>query len=611
MRIRHLPETLINQIAAGEVIERPAAAVKELVENALDAESTKIEVSIRDGGKSLIIVKDNGYGMNNEELIACLDRHATSKLPDDDLLNIKHMGFRGEALPSIAAVSRMKILTRERGGDGWEVSVSGGRKEEPAPSSHPEGTQVEIRDLFYATPARLKFMKTERAEYMAVKDTLVRLAMAFPHVSFRFVHDDKEVFHYPAVLDAQARLSKILGKEFGDNCMQIEARRESLNLSGYASLPTLHRGTGQYQYLFVNHRPVHDKLLRGCVRAAYADVLARDRHPIVALFLDVPSEEVDMNVHPAKSEVRFKDPALVRGLIITALKQALYEGGFKASSSVSQSALGTLSAANSGGPSLPYRKGSSPSVPMSYATPYNAGRHASYGNLAEAPSAGFESQMDWRAEMAPAARHEMPEAEVVTEAQSFPLGAARAQIHENYIVAQSEDGLVIIDQHAAHERLVYERFKAQMDERGIEKQGLLVPEIVQMDEDAAERLLAKADELAKFGLELDAFGSGAIAVQAIPALLGAKANIQGLVKDLADEITEMDQANGLSERLNEILSTMACHGSVRSGRRMNTEEMNALLRQMEATPYSGQCNHGRPTYVELKLSDIEKLFGRK
>lgn len=598
MRIRHLPETLVNQIAAGEVIERPAAAVKELVENAIDAESTRIEITIRDGGKSLIVISDDGYGMNREELEAAIERHATSKLPGDDLLNIKHMGFRGEALPSIAAVARVKISTREKGGEAWEMNIAGGKKDAPHPSGHPKGTQIEVRDLFYATPARLKFMKTERAEYMAVKDVITRLAMAFPHIGFRLLHDDKAVLSYePAT--PQERLAKILGREFGENALRIDTDREGIKISGFAGLPTLNRGTNQFQYLFVNGRPVKDRLITGCVRAAYADVLARDRHPMVALFLDLPAEEVDVNVHPAKAEVRFRDPGLVRGLIISALKHALHDGGQRASSSVSQQALGRLNPANmSGGPSLPLHRGASPAVPRGYAYGY-AG-----GNLAENIQPSYAAL----SEMAPQAKtDEMPQ----TQNISFPLGAARAQIHENYIVAQTENGLVIVDQHAAHERLVYERFKAQIAERGIEKQGLLTPEIIELGDTQAELLLKHADQLAKLGLEIEAFGAGAVAVQSVPAILGQKADIHSLIRDLADEVLDNEETQGLEERINEILSTMACHGSVRSGRRMNTEEMNALLRQMEATPLSGQCNHGRPTYIELDLKDIEKLFGRK
>ncbi len=604
MRIRYLPDTLINQIAAGEVIERPFAAVKELVENAIDAGAGRIDVTIADGGKSQIIVSDDGHGMSREELLASVDRHATSKLKGNDLLNIAHMGFRGEALASIASVARVSITTKMCDGEAWEINVEGGKKGEAAPSSHSQGTQIAVRDLFYATPARLKFMKSERAEFMAVKDTLQRLAMAHHKIAFKLIHNGKEAFHYPAVLDSQSRLAKILGREFGENAIAIEAEREGLTLSGFAGLPTLHRATSQYQYLFVNGRPVRDKLLHGCVRAAYADVLHGGRHPMLALFLDVPREEVDVNVHPAKAEVRFQDPGLVRGLIISALKHALHEHGTKTSSSVSMAALGKFTPANHETPSLPLHRGSGAAVPRNYAT-------GSYGNLAENIQAAYAPQESLIPQEAPTARAETFAQPLTEEEQRFPLGAARAQLHENYIIAQTADGMVIVDQHAAHERLVYERFKAQMSESGIEKQGLLSPEIIQMEDSEAERLLGFSDALAGLGLEIEPFGAGAIAVQAIPALLGAKPDLDSLIRDLADEIIERNTAQGLEERLNEVLSTMACHGSVRSGRRMNIDEMNALLRQMEATPLSGQCNHGRPTSITLSLADIEKLFGRR
>lgn len=590
MRIRHLPETLINQIAAGEVIERPAAAVKELAENSIDAGATKIEIDIRDGGKSLIVVSDNGHGMGRDDLIAALDRHATSKLPGEDLLNIHTMGFRGEALPSIAAVSRMKISTREQGDEAWEIEIAAGKKGDPAPSSHPSGTKIEIRDLFYATPARLKFMKSERAEYMAVKDSVSRLAMAAPHIAFRLTHDGASSLNLPGTADARERLAAILGRDFGENSLSIKAERENISLTGYAGLPTLHRATMQYQYLFVNGRPVRDKLLNGCVRAAYMDVLAQGRHPVVALFLDLPAEHVDVNVHPAKLEVRFRDPAMIRSLIIGALKHALHQGGMQSSTAASGAALQSFQ-----------RQGSFRPQAASYAPVSSAARHA----LAESARPFYTVQMD----LAPSARAEAPPEE--SPALSYPLGAARAQIHENYIIAQNEEGLVIVDQHAAHERLVYERFKAQMEERGIEKQGLLTPEIVDLDEKPAQSLLELAPTLARLGLEIEPFGSGAVAVQAIPALLAGRADISRLIRDLADEIAHDDHTDGLERRMHMLLSTMACHGSVRSGRRLNAEEMNALLRQMETTPRAGQCNHGRPTYIALKLSDIEKLFGRK
>lgn len=602
MRIRYLPENLINQIAAGEVIERPAAAVKELVENAIDAGATFITIDIRSGGKESIVIADDGHGMSRDELSAAVDRHATSKLPSDDLLNIQHFGFRGEALASIASVASMSIKTREKDGEAWELEVKNGKKSEPSPSSHPKGTQIEISDLFSLTPARLKFLKTERAEFGAIKDTITRLAMANHNISFTLTHDGKKSLNLPATLDQRARLSSLLGKEFGENSFEIETEREGIQLSGYASLPTLHRGTGQYQYLFVNGRAVKDKLLTGAVRGAYADVLHRGRHPIVALFVDLNSEDVDVNVHPAKAEVRFKDPAIVRGMIVSALKHGIHEHGFQTSSTVSDFALDKLKPANEAyTPSLPMSRGSNPAVPR-YFNPVPPRQMAEAAQNFYAPDASPIGTI------APSARAE----EISTESpeQDYPLGAARAQIHENYIIAQSENGLVIVDQHAAHERLVYERFKAQVEERGIEKQGLLTPEIVELGEVGQERLLKHRDVLSKLGLDLEPFGAGAIAVQSIPSLLGGRVDVQNLIQNLADDLAEHDHAGGLEERLNEVLSTMACHGSIRSGRRMNADEMNALLRQMEATPLSGQCNHGRPTYVELNLKDIEKLFGR-
>lgn len=599
MRIRHLPETLVNQIAAGEVVERPASALKELVENSIDAGARSIDITIRDGGKSLLIVRDDGSGMSAEELIAATDRHATSKLPDDDLVHIEHLGFRGEALPSIGAVSRLKIESRTEGAnEAWGIEVQGGKKSEPFPSAQVKGTSVEIRDLFYATPARLKFMKSERSEYTAVKDTVQRIAMANPHIAFKLSNDDKTVIQLPAeqgdLLDQRrGRLSAILGKDFGDNSVPVLAERDFITVSGYAGLPTLSRGTAQYQFLFVNGRPVKDRLILGCVRAAYRDLLHGDRHPMVVLYLDCKPEEVDVNVHPAKAEVRFRDPGHVRGLIITALKHALAEAGMRTSSTISMQALSSLK------PQTPY----TPALPLNRGPSYSS---YSASSLAEKP---HESYTPMPSTALPQARFEEHIEE--EKAPEYPLGAARAQIHENYIVAQTEGGLVIVDQHAAHERLVYERFKAQMADGGIASQGLLTPEIIDLDDTDAARILEQADFFKTLGLEIEAFGSGSIAVNAIPAILSGRAEIQKLIKDLADELAEHNTADGLENRLNDILSTMACHGSVRSGRRLNADEMNALLRQMEQTPNSGHCNHGRPTYIQLDLKDIEKLFGRR
>jgi DNA mismatch repair protein MutL len=631
MRIRYLPDHLVNQIAAGEVIERPAAAVKELVENSIDAGACRIDIDIRAGGKSLISISDDGCGMTRDEMIAALDRHATSKLPDDDLLDIQFMGFRGEALPSIASVSRVKIATRPtpsplksavadssplplpmngereggyRGaGEGqtaWEITAEGGRKSDPIPSAHPSGTKIEVRDLFYATPARLKFLKTDRAEYMAVKNTIAHISMAHPHIAFRLTHDGTTALNLPAVDHAADRLSAILGADFKSSAMTIKAIREDVNLIGFASLPTYHRGTAQYQYLFVNGRAVRDKLLNACVRVAYADVLARDRHPVLALFLNLPATEVDVNVHPAKAEVRFRDAGMIRSLVIGALKHALHENGARASGTNSASMLSSLRTQGTVHPFTP-----NPSSFPVYSSNPGIGRNDSvWGNLAESV------QMDWGGEIAPSARIDETH-EIVQPEQTFPLGAARAQIHENYIISQNQNGLVIVDAHAAHERLVYERLKAQMETSGIQKQLLLTPDIVEMDDGAMHEILNHAEDLGKLGMEVESFGPGALAVRSVPAILGARADVKSILHDLADELTEHETAMGLREKINAVLSTMACHGSVRTGRRMNSDEMNALLRGMESTPMSGQCNHGRPTYIELSLNDIEKLFGRK
>lgn len=587
MRIRYLPETLINQIAAGEVIERPSAAVKELVENAIDAGASRIDVDLIDGGKTRIVVTDDGGGMDRAELIASLDRHATSKLPDDDLFGIAHLGFRGEALASIAAVAKVAIASRRPGEDAWEIRAAAGVKTDPAPSAQPQGTRIAVSDLFYAVPARLKFLKSARAEYTAVKDTLSRLAMAYPQIRFRLTHDGKTALNLAGAVDAAARLDDLLGPDFSVNAMRIDTERDGIRLSGYAGLPTYHRGTAQYQYLFVNGRAVRDKLLNGCVRAAYADVLARDRYPVLCLFLDAPPDNVDVNVHPAKAEVRFQDPALVRGLIVSALKHALHGQGQRSSSTTAFETLQHLRPANRN---------------FSYA---QAPRSRPFGGLAEAVHDAYRPfpAMD----IAPSAR-----AEPLLEIEhSYVLGAARAQIHENYIIAQTENGIVIVDQHAAHERLVYERFKDQLAKTGIERQGLLSPDLVTLSEADCDRLLGLQAELSRLGLEIEPFGQDTIAVQAVPALLSGKIDTAQLLQNLADDLAEHENGGAFEERLNAVLSTMACHGSVRSGRRMNAEDMNALLRQMEAMPLSGQCNHGRPTYVTLDLKDIEKLFGRR
>ena len=598
MAIRVLPPSLVNRIAAGEVIERPGAVVKELVENAIDAGARRIEIVLADGGRSLIAVTDDGSGMVSDDLELAVERHATSKLPGDDLIEIKSLGFRGEALPSIGAVSRLSLTSRARGADAaWRLDIEAGEKRGPVPAALTGGTRVEVRDLFYATPARLKFLKTERTERSHAIDAVNRLAMAHPGISFRLGDGDRTYLDYSAatgdLLDARLeRLSAIMGRDFAPNALAIEAEREGLALTGYAGVPTLNRGTARAQYLFVNGRPVRDRLLNGAVRGAYADFLARDRHPLVALFLEVPAEAVDVNVHPAKAEVRFRDAGLVRGLIVGALKHALAEAGHRASTTVANYALGALNPG--GGGAAPYRQHGG-SVPRGLA---EAAAHYQAPEGTLLPGLGAPT-------VAMAAAEDPAEA-----GEDFPLGAARAQLHETYILAQTSDGIVIVDQHAAHERLVYERMKQSLRNGGVARQGLLMPEVVELDEASAGRLAARADDLAELGLTLEAFGPGAVVVRETPALLG-EVDVQGLVRDLADELAELGDTFALKERLQDVCGTMACHGSVRAGRRLNGAEMNALLREMEVTPHSGQCNHGRPTYVELKLADIEKLFGRR
>ena len=611
MAIRRLPDILVNQIAAGEVVERPASAVKELVENALDAGATQIDVILRDGGQSLISVGDDGAGMTPDELELAVERHATSKLPDDDLVRIASLGFRGEALPSIGAVSRLSLTSRKRDADSaWKIAIEGGRKLPVEPAAHPPGTRVEVRDLFYATPARLKFLKTTRAEYGQAVDVLNRLAMAHPHVGFTLGDGARTSVKLAAgqgeLFDIRLRrLASIMGDSFAENALRIDATREGLHLTGYAGLPTLNRGNAQMQYLFVNGRPVKDRLLQGAVRGAYQDFLSHDRHPLLALFLEVPPEAVDVNVHPAKAEVRFRESGLVRGLIVSALKHALAEAGHRASTTVSAAALGAFRPDAAGqGPDgfRPHYGRPSPQGP-SYAYPMPS---APSGALAEAlhdyhaPLPGLDAQ--------PAARPiPVPDA---SPGVNLPLGVPTAQLHGTYIVAQTADGIVIVDQHAAHERLVYERMKEALARDGVKRQALLLPEVVELEEAAVERLTARAEDLARLGLVIEAFGPGAVVVREVPVLLG-QTDAAGLVRDLADDLAEWDQTLALEDRLAHVCGTMACHGSVRAGRRLNAQEMNALLRQMEATPHSGQCNHGRPTYVELKLADIERLFGRR
>ena len=617
MRIHRLPPETVNRIAAGEVVERPASAIKELVENALDAGARQIEVQVDGGGLSRILVADDGFGLSPEELLVAVERHATSKLlPDDagdyDLLRIATRGFRGEALPSIGSVARLSITSRAKGAaEAFALRVDGGAMGQVAPAAFPgpHGARVEVRDLFYATPARLKFMKSERAEAMAIAEEIKRQAMAHEAVSFSLEIDGRKVLRLPAEPEGDvgrlARLSAIMGREFSDNALLIDHVREGVRLSGYAGLPTLNRGNAAHQYLFVNGRPVRDRLLQGALRGAYADFLARDRHPLTALFLELDPALVDVNVHPAKAEVRFRDPALVRGLIVGGLRHALAGAGHRASTTVAADALQGLRP----GLTPAYRPGPS-------AQGFSSWSGGGWGQaLAQAIPGLSETS----------ARHEpafalgdngsgMAEGDLAPaptpDLVDYPLGAARAQVHETYIVAQTRDGVVIVDQHAAHERLVYEKMKAEMAMGAVARQALLIPEVVELDPAEAERVVARAEELAALGLIIEPFGPGAVLVRETPALLGAT-DAAGLVRDIADDLAETDQALALKERLAEVCSTMACHGSVRAGRRLTAQEMNALLRQMEATPHSGQCNHGRPTYVELKLADIERLFGRR
>mgnify|MGYP001818015207 CR=1 FL=1 len=601
--IRQLDEGAINRIAAGEVVERPASAVKELVENAIDAGARRIAIDIADGGKTLIRVQDDGCGMTEDDLPLALSRHATSKIDGSDLLAIHTFGFRGEALPSLGAVGRLTILSRAEGHGAVEVSVQGGRTGAIQPAAGNIGTTVTLRDLFYATPARLKFLRTDRAEMQAIGDVVRRLAMAEPFVQFllRDVSGEgapREVFRAEAeqgdLFDAlHGRLARVLGREFAENALPIDAEREGLHLTGFAALPTYSRGSAVAQYLFVNGRPVRDKLLVGALRGAYFDFLSRDRHPAAALFLDCDPKLVDVNVHPAKSEVRFRDPGIARGLIVSALRHALAEAGHRASSTVAQATLGAITPEPTGARVYQMDR------------PSLGPRQASYA--AQAPVFEETAQPWGRVDDAPPL-HE-PADQSAEDVTAFPLGAARGQVHENYIIAQTADGMVIVDQHAAHERLVYEKLKRQMAENGVARQALLIPEIIELSEADCASLMGVADALEEFGLVIEQFGGNAVAVRETPAILGT-VDAKAILLDVLDELADMDSSNMLQARIEAILSRIACHGSVRSGRWMRGEEMNALLREMEATPHSGQCNHGRPTYVELKLADIERLFGR-
>jgi len=604
-QIRQLDDAAINRIAAGEVVERPASAVKELVENAIDAGARRISVDIADGGKTLIRVTDDGCGMTGDDLPLALSRHATSKIDGTDLLNIHSFGFRGEALPSLGAVGRLTITSRAQGHDGVQISVSGSAETPVKPAALNRGTVVELRDLFYATPARLKFMRTDRAELGAVVDIIKRLAMAEPAIGFslRDVSDGKDRILFRVdpesgdLFDAlHGRLRQVLGAEFAENALPIDATRDGVRLTGYAALPTYSRGAAVMQFFFVNGRPVRDKLLLGALRGAYADFLSRDRHPAVALFIDCDPHLVDVNVHPAKSEVRFQDAGSVRGLVVSSLRHALANAGHRSSTTVAGATLGAMQ------PEKPHQ----PIYQMD--RPSQSARSASY--TYQAPSAEAASTASFGFAETPAVSARMEQViETQTPDPSHPLGAARAQVHENYIIAQTETGIVIVDQHAAHERLVYEKLKSQMRENGVAAQALLIPEIIELSSHKAALILGLADELAALGLGIEPFGGSAIAVRETPAILGS-VNATALIRDVLDELADWGDSQLVQSKIEAILSRVACHGSIRSGRQMRAEEMNALLRDMERTPHSGQCNHGRPTYVELKLSDIERLFGR-
>ncbi len=622
MPVRQLPEAVINRIAAGEVIERPASVVKELVENALDAGARRIDVFTDGGGRRLVRVSDDGEGMTRADMALAVERHATSKLAGDDLSAIGTLGFRGEALASIGAVARLSLAARHRSEPhAWSIAVDCGVKSGPKPAALGAGTRVEMRDLFHATPARLKFLKQDRTEAEAVREVVRRLAMSRPDVAFTLAGEERLPVTFAAALPGAAgrlaRLGDVLGADFSANAVAVAAGREGVAIEGFAALPTLTRANALGQYLFVNDRPVRDRLLLGAVRAAYADYLPRDRHPLVALFVSLDAREVDVNVHPAKTEVRFRNVGLVRALIVHALKEALARearraattGGSAAMAALRPALAGPSSASWSGGRRgwdwrrSPARPGDSGvgriDAPNGFADP----EQAAFAVGAPAVDLGAGLAADIAAAAAPFA-------ESSVQALDHPLGAACAQVHETYIVAQTRDGLVVVDQHAAHERIVYEKLKAAMEKSGVARQILLIPEIVELDEADVERLLKRVAELERFGLVVDSFGPGAVALRETPALLG-EIDGGGLVRDLAEHLSEWDETLPLERRLMQVASSMACHGSVRAGRRLKLLEMNALLREMERTPNSGQCNHGRPTYVELRLADIERLFGRR
>ena len=608
MSIRRLPEALVNRIAAGEVVERPASALKELVENSIDAGAQNIAIRLASGGLDLVEVTDDGCGMVAEDMALAMERHATSKLPDEHIENIATMGFRGEALPSIASVSHFTLESRTNFGDGWQRIVDHGELVSEGPVAIPPGTRVRVQNLFSKVPARRKFLRSPRSEFGAALDVVKRLAMARPDIGFTLEHDGRKSLSLQPAMSRPSRVAALTAKELAENSVPVDLEREGVTLGGIASIPTFNRGVADHQYLFVNGRPVKDRLLIGAVRGAYAEMLARDRHALVALFLDLPPELVDVNVHPAKTEVRFRDPAMIRGMIVTGLRNALDQSGFRSVQRPTEAALANWQSESA----VPDPQGNIFERPSAFQYQGNYGRTSVAPRFAEnAPAfAGLANIGD--DELAPLMGRAAEAHEAVPEGKAHPLGIARGQVANTYIVAEAEDGLVIVDQHAAHERLVLERMRKAMDSSGgrVIAQAMLMPEVVEMTEDACDRLEARAGELEAFGLEIERFGPAAMLVRATPAMLGS-GDVRGLIEDLADELSAYDEALSLKERIDHVAATMACHGSVRAGRVLKVEEMNALLREMEVTPHSGQCNHGRPTWVKLALEDVEKLFGRK
>ncbi|EMD82092.1 DNA mismatch repair endonuclease MutL [Pacificimonas flava] len=602
MTIRRLPDSLVDRIAAGEVVERPASAVKELVENALDAGASRISIALEEGGARRIEITDDGSGMDADGLRLAVQRHCTSKLAEGDLERIATLGFRGEALPSIASVSRFRLASKHGDAEPWAVEIDHGMIVSDGPAARPAGTQVVVEDLFGKVPARRKFLKSTRAELGAINDCVRRLAMARADVAFELLHEGRRLIDAPgagSLLESARveRLGALLGRDFAANAVPVDLERDGLHIGGLAGVPTFNRGAADHQYLFVNGRPVKDRLLLGAVRGAYRDLLARDRHPVLALFLEVPHEFVDVNVHPAKTEVRFRDPAMVRGMIVSGLRRALDLGSGHAATTVSDDALSRF---------RPEEMSSTAAQTEPAPLPPESRMFGESRLSFAAPPIARPVETDPQE----AAARDEPQGEGV-DLREFPLGAARGQVHESWIVAETADHLILVDQHAAHERLTLEKMKAGAANGGVTTQALLMPDIVDLTEDEADAVEAHAASLADLGLEVERFGPGAIMVRAVPAILANRLDVAGLVRDLADDIRSLGAAHTLKERIDEVFATMACHASVRSGRRLALPEMNALLREMEATPHSGQCNHGRPTYVKLARADIEKLFGRR